>query len=55
VLSGEESIRVVARLVMEQERVGDLPAMRLKDLEPEVDPCSAGSERERRAHPPAGS
>jgi len=54
-LSDEEGIRVVARLVTERRSVGDLPAMCGSDLEPEVDSCLAGSERKRRAHPPASS
>jgi hypothetical protein len=35
--------------------VGDLPAMRDQDLEPEVGSCAADSNRKRQVHPAAGS
>jgi hypothetical protein len=35
--------------------VGDLPATRGQDLEPDVGSCSAGSNGKRRAHPAARS
>ena len=54
-LSGGQSIYVVARLVTEQQR-DRRPCYHARSrLEAEVDSCSAGSERKRRAYSAAGS
>jgi hypothetical protein len=54
-LSVGQSIHMLARLITEQQHVGDLPATRDQDLAREAGSCSAGSNRQRPAHPAAGS